>query len=110
MMPLTAAWTGDPKQIALQRARDAGKVCKACGLWSVLWAKRVVEWSAHVQRAHTPATAMIAQLTSWRNSAVIDVLRSNRNGKLDTRARTGKVAERFDASVKVAKLHALTAG
>ena len=50
ILPCVRSYTEDLDTFCRRRARQARNVANKCGLWSIVWAKRVIAWNAHVRR------------------------------------------------------------
>ena len=98
-----------------RRNREARNVCEAAGMWSELWANRVVHWHQHVARGvrhnHFCHPIMINKNQHWLQMQRVQWVYSNgsssRNtmlaGRTGTRCNIGRPQVRWDSGVELAQ-------
>ena len=71
-LPFSAAEraeASDPIAFKRARGRRAGVICRADGLWSKLWATRVIAWNNHLTRGHLHWCNVMNKFACWRGPA-----------------------------------------
>jgi hypothetical protein len=99
--------SGEPYDAFVQRRHIiGGHLASACGRWSHAWARSVISWDAHVQRAHDDG-AWSHVLRDWRSGQwlILRRLLHSALGESRTRSRTnrGRVQQRWSAGVQLAE-------
>ena len=96
---------------SFQRRRRifAGRQCRAVGLWSDIWARSLLDWKAHIDRANDSGV-WAKHCVAHRNSDWLLWTRavesgSGRTQRLNSRAHHGKVQRRWEESVTCARAH-----
>ena len=113
ILPCVRSDSEDIDSFCRRRARQARNVANHCRLWSIVWAQRVVAWSAHVNRGSKYAHP-VSRLLQYRDSVWLLHQRSQyvsefsiRNsvfaGRTGTRLNIGRPQVRWSDGLDVAR-------
>ena len=93
------------------RKREARDFCARIGLWSTVWAKRVVAWQAHLHRAehfyHPCSRILHFHGLEWLEQQRSFFLNSRNTlwaGQTGTRVQRGRPQVRWESGCELAKL------
>ena len=112
ILPCVRSYTEDIDTFCRRQARQARNVANKCGLWSIVWARRIIAWNAHVRRgvmyAHPVPRLLDHHNSVWlmhqRSHFVSE--RSFRNsvfaGRTGTRLNIGRPQVRWSDGLSVA--------
>jgi len=88
-----------------RRGREAGRVCRNMGLWSLLACDQARRWREHIHRRHVRSFA--TELVTWKDDLWLQVRRAARQslsalaGRTGTRAEPGRAALRWEHSFRI---------
>jgi hypothetical protein len=112
ILPCVRSYTEDIDTFCRRQARQARNVANKCGLWSIVWARRVIAWNAHIRRGEMYAHP-VPRLLDHHNSVWLMhqrghfvSQRSFRNsvfaGRTGTRLNIGRPQVRWSDGLSVA--------
>ena len=110
ILPCVPMLHESPDHFFRRRRRNALNLANHVGLWSLLWAKRVVDWDSHIrrglERSHFCALIVVYHDAAWLQEQRSNFVNANRNsifaGRTSTRLNLGRPQTRWADGVMLA--------